>query len=83
MTREHFDSRGAGAYRSTATGGVSRRRFLQAGAAVGGGLGLSLALPLAMGEAEAAGATGFAPNAFIRVGRDGQIVLTKIGRAHV
>jgi isoquinoline 1-oxidoreductase beta subunit len=33
-------------------------------------------LPSANGEAEAAGADGFAPNAFIRIERDGQIVLT-------
>lgn len=50
---------------------VSRRAFLQAGAAVGGGLMLSLSLPL--GDAEAADA--FAPNAFIRIGGDGSITL--------
>ena len=33
-------------------------------------------LPLANGEAEAADADGFTPNAFIRIGGDGQIVLT-------
>jgi isoquinoline 1-oxidoreductase subunit beta len=37
---------------------------------------LSLRLPFANGEAEAAGADRFAPNAFIRIGSDGQIVLT-------
>ena len=36
---------------------------------------LSLCLPFAKGEAEAAGDT-FAPNAFVRIERDGQIVLT-------
>ena len=35
---------------------LSRRRFLQAGAAAGGGLMLSLSLPFANGAAEAAGA---------------------------
>jgi isoquinoline 1-oxidoreductase subunit beta len=55
---------------------LSRRRFLQAGAASGGGLLLSVSLPLANGAAEAADAGGFAPNAFIRIGSDGQIVLT-------
>ncbi len=55
---------------------LTRRRFLQVGAAAGGGLMLSLSLPFANGEAEAAGADGFAPNAFIRIGGDGQIVLT-------
>jgi isoquinoline 1-oxidoreductase beta subunit len=54
---------------------VSRRRFLKASAAAGGGLLLSLALPLARGEANAPGARTFEPNAFIRIGRDGRIVL--------
>jgi isoquinoline 1-oxidoreductase beta subunit len=55
---------------------LTRRSFLQAGAAAGGGLMLSLRLPLANGEAEAADADGFAPNAFIRIADDGQVVLT-------
>ncbi len=55
---------------------LSRRNFLQAGAAAGGGLLLSLRLPLANAEAEVADADGFTPNAFIRIGGDGQIVLT-------
>jgi isoquinoline 1-oxidoreductase beta subunit len=55
---------------------TSRRGFLQAGAAAGGGLMLSLSLPFANHEAEAADADGFTPNAFIRIGTDGQIVLT-------
>jgi len=53
----------------------SRRRFLQASAAAGGGLLLSLALPLARGQAKPSDAESFAPNAFIRIGRDGRIVL--------
>eukprot|EP01133_Synstelium_polycarpum_P027976 gene27976-33849_t len=52
-----------------------RRFFLQAGAAACGGLLLSLSLPLA-GEAEAALPASFAPNAFIRIESNGQIVLT-------
>ena len=54
---------------------VSRRRFLIASAAAGGGLLLSLTLPLARGEANAPAARSFEPNAFIRIGRDGKIVL--------
>ena len=37
---------------------------------------LSLSLPFASGEAEAADDDHFAPNAFVRIGSDGQIVLT-------
>ena len=61
---------------SSSANDLSRRRFLQAGAAAGGGLMLSLSLPFANSEAEAAEAGGFAPNAFIRIDSDGQIVLT-------
>ena len=56
--------------------GLSRRTFLRAGAAAGSGFMLSLHLPLAGGEAEAAEAARFAPNAFIRIDGDGQIILT-------
>ena len=66
----------AGSGRSPSADGLSRRKLLQAGAAAGGGLLLSLSLPSANDKAEAAGGDGFAPNAFIRIGGDGQIVLT-------
>ena len=55
---------------------LTRRSFLQAGAAAGGGLMLSLSLPVANGDAETASAESFAPNAFIRITGDGQVVLT-------
>ena len=52
---------------------LSRRCFLTAGAAVGGGLMLGLGLPL--GRSDAAQSESFATNAFIRIGGDGQVVL--------
>jgi isoquinoline 1-oxidoreductase beta subunit len=55
---------------------LSRRNFLQVGVAAGGGLLLSLSLPALTGNADAADATSFAPNAFIGIEGDGQIVLT-------
>jgi isoquinoline 1-oxidoreductase beta subunit len=53
---------------------LSRRNFLISSAAVSGGMVLSLALPF--GPSEAAGVEDFAPNAFVRIGSDGEIVLT-------
>ena len=59
-------------------GSVSRRTFLKASAAAGGGLLLSFSLPGMIRSSEAAGATTadvFAPNAFIRIGRDDKVTL--------
>lgn len=55
---------------------VSRRGFLKIGAASGGGLLLSLALPGAVGDSFAEGAETFAPNAFIRIDRQGKVTFT-------
>ncbi|MGY2807211.1 MULTISPECIES: molybdopterin cofactor-binding domain-containing protein [unclassified Bradyrhizobium] len=55
---------------------LSRRNFLRAGAIAGGGLLLSVSLPFASRESEAAASDGFAPNAFVRIGADGKVVLT-------
>lgn len=54
---------------------LSRRSFLWAGAAAGGGLLLRLSIPLAAGAAETELADVYAPNAFIRIDNDGRIVL--------
>jgi isoquinoline 1-oxidoreductase beta subunit len=75
MTIDHRRSRTSGRSEQASAQAVSRRGFLQAGAAAGGGLMLSFSLPFAKGEAQSAGAT-FAPNAFVGIERDGQIVLT-------
>jgi len=55
---------------------LDRRGFLKVGAAVGGGLALTVALPPALRPALAAAeAAGFAPNAFIRIDRQGLVTL--------
>jgi isoquinoline 1-oxidoreductase subunit beta len=53
--------------------GPSRRALIKAGAAAGGGLLLSIGLR--MPDAAAADASGFAPNAFVRIDRDGRVTL--------
>jgi isoquinoline 1-oxidoreductase subunit beta len=53
--------------------GLSRRALIKAGAAAGGGLLLSIGLR--MPDAAAADASGFAPNAFVRIDRDGRVTL--------
>jgi isoquinoline 1-oxidoreductase subunit beta len=76
MILNHITSRSRDPDQYKLANGPSRRRLLQAGAAIGGGLLLSVNLPFPDGGAEAAGGDGFVPNAFIRIDRDGQIVLT-------
>ncbi len=76
MMLRHTMSRSTESEQSGSANGLSRRRFLQAGAASGGGLMLSLRLPWASDDSEAADADSFTPNAFIRIQGDGQIVLT-------
>ena len=76
MTHENPISAAVDMGQSRPANGLSRRSFLQAGAAAGGGLMLSLRLPFANGDAQAADADLFTPNAFIRIAGDGQIVLT-------
>lgn len=76
MILDQIASRRANPGQSGSASGLSRRKLLQAGAAAGGGLLLSVSLPLADRAAEAAAADAFTPNAFIRIGSDGRIVLT-------
>jgi len=57
---------------------LSRRTFLRASAAAGGGLLVSFGLPARIGTALAAGAQparDFMPNGFIRIDRDGRVTL--------
>jgi isoquinoline 1-oxidoreductase beta subunit len=76
MIFDRLASLGPGTARPPAADGLSRRRVLQAGMAAGGGLMLSLRLPFAGGDADAADAAAFSPNALIRIDGDGQVVLT-------
>jgi isoquinoline 1-oxidoreductase beta subunit len=76
MNLDHHRSKTSGPDEQASASALSRRSFLRAGAAAGGGLLLSLNLPFATGEANAAGADMFVPNAFVRIQNDGQIVLT-------
>lgn len=55
---------------------LSRRSLLRVSAAVGGGMLLELALPSRMESAHAAAPGDFAPSAFVRISRDGSVVLT-------
>jgi isoquinoline 1-oxidoreductase beta subunit len=76
MSLDYVASRRCSSDKSGSPNKVSRRSLLQAGAAASGGLMLSLTLPFADGQAEAVDVNAFAPNAFVRIDSDGQIVLT-------
>ena len=57
MILDHIVSRTTGSGQFERASELTRRGFIQAGVAAGGGLMLSLRLPLARGEAEAADPT--------------------------
>jgi isoquinoline 1-oxidoreductase beta subunit len=59
----------------TRSQGLSRRTFLHASAALGGGLLVAFSSPLLTRMGQAAAAEGFAPNGFIRIDRDGRVTI--------
>ena len=73
---EHTARGASGALGAT----LSRRTFLMAGAAVGGGLligvGLGAAGTAPAKAADVAGTPAFSPNAFVRIDPDGQVTVT-------
>ena len=75
MTLNRHGSASA-SFRPASAEDLSRRGFLRAGAAASGALLLSFSLPFASGDGEAAKVETFVPNAFIRIGGDGEVVLT-------
>lgn len=54
-------------------GGLSRRGFLRASVAAGGGLLIAFNLPLRVAGAREAAPESFAPDGFIRIDRDGRV----------
>jgi isoquinoline 1-oxidoreductase beta subunit len=76
MIHDHIAVRSGAAGASETSKGWSRRSFLRAGAAAGGGLLLSLNLPFSKRDAAAASQEAFRPNAFVRIDGDGEVVVT-------
>src|SRR5882757_4220157 len=76
MTFSDALDRAAGFAQSELASSLSRRRFLRTAAVTGGGLMMSLHLPLAGRVSAATDGDEFVPNAFIRIGADGQVVVT-------
>src|SRR5437879_7565833 len=70
-----FDQSIAADHQDSVRTNRSRRIFLKAGIAAGGGLMLGFGLPTFLRDATAAGSGSFAPNAFIRIGTDGLVTL--------
>lgn len=54
---------------------MTRRQFIKNGALLGGGLVLACHLPLGRRDAQAATEIDFAPNAYLRIGRDGGVTV--------
>ncbi len=78
MARDRLATPAPRGARAASTPAVSRRGFLSVSAAAGGSLLLGFRLPALAPSAAAAGrdaAETFAPNAFIRIDRDGRIAL--------
>jgi isoquinoline 1-oxidoreductase beta subunit len=75
MMPDRIDGLANGGIELIPQGAVSRRAFLQAGLAVGGGLLLGFTLPSVIGGAQAGPANDFTPNAFIRIDPNGQVTV--------
>ena len=54
---------------------MTRRQFIKTGALLGGGLVLACHIPLGRRDAQAAAEETFAPNAFLRIGRDDSVTV--------